>query len=126
VSDAIEVTPENLKLLCEIGILAMVHQCGQSARPIFELLDEQQPDNAAGVIGLALLDVEDGRERHGMDRLRTAIKTRKRCVREAKAVLFIVLTNFGRGAEARLLKKELMRGPDCAAKRLVASYSLAG
>jgi len=29
---------------------------------------------------------------------------------------------FGRAAEAKALRRDLLRGPDCGARRLVASY----
>lgn len=115
---------EELALLCEIGILAVVKQRGQDARSIFELLDREQPDNAAGPIGLAMLDIELGDDQKAFSDLRQAIRNRARCVREAKAVLCILLMNFGRLAEAKLLKKEILRGPECGARRLVASYAM--
>lgn len=120
------IDPADLKLLCEVGVLAMAVERGPESRPIFELLAREQPENAAGPIGLAMIDVVRGREREAFSRLREAIRKCDRCVREAKAVLCVLLTGFGRGDEARALRKELLRGPDSGARRLVAAYGVSG
>jgi thioredoxin-like negative regulator of GroEL len=116
------VSPQDLKVLTEIGVLALARERGEAARPIFELLEREQPDNAAGAIGLAMIEVAQGSDRSAFARLRRAIAEKQRCVSEAKAVLCVFLTGFGRAAEAKILRRELLRGPDCGARRLVASY----
>ena len=116
------VSREDLKLLCEIGVLALAIERGEEALPIFRLIDAQQPHNAAGSIGIAMIEVATGREREAFARLRRAIATRKLCVREAKAVLAVFLMGFGRHAEAKPLRRDILRGPDCGARRLVLSY----
>lgn len=116
------ISPKDLRCLTEIGVLALARERGESARPIFELLDIEQKDNAAGPIGLAMIEVAQGKDRAAFARLRSAIAERQRCVSEAKAVLCVFLMGFGRAAEAKILRKELLRGPDCGARRLVASY----
>jgi len=122
VSSEASVSKKDLKILTEIGMLALVRERGEAARPIFELLDAEQNDNAAGSIGLAMIEAVQGRERAAFARLRCAIAERSRCVCEAKAVLCILLMGFGRVAEAKALRRELLRGPDCGARRLVASF----
>ena len=119
---ASQVSPEDLKILTEIGVIALARERGEAARPIFELLDAEQGDNAAGAIGLAMIEAASGNDRAAFARLRCAIAERRRCVTEAKAVLCVFLMGFGRAAEAKTLRRELMRGPDCGARRLVASY----
>ncbi len=119
------VTREDLKLLCEVGVLALAIERGEEALPIFELIDAEQSYNAAGSIGIAMIEVAAGRERDAFARLRRAIATKKLCVREAKAVLAIFLMGFGRQAEAKALRREIMRGPDCGARRLILSYGTA-
>jgi thioredoxin-like negative regulator of GroEL len=116
------IAPEDLKCLTEIGVLALARERGDAARPIFELLDVEQPDNAAGPIGLAMIEVAQGNDRAAFARLRRAIIERNRCISEAKAVLCVFLMGFGRAAEAKSLRRDLLRGPDCGARRLVASY----
>lgn len=116
------VSAEDIGLLCEIGIMALAMQRGEEARPIFQFLDERQPHNAAGAIGLAMVEVATGREREALSRLRSAILTRRTCVREAKAVLAVLLMGFGRHGEAKPLRRELLRGPDCGARRLIQTY----
>lgn len=111
---------EDLKLLTEIGVHAVSLDKAAAARPIFELLDQEQRDNAAGAIGLALIEIATGHDSKGIARLRRAISEKRRCVPEAKAVLCIVLRTFGHAAEARLLQRDLLRGPDCGARRLIA------
>lgn len=113
---------KDLHCLTEVGVLALARERGEQARPIFELLDAEQSDNAAGPIGLAMIEISQGKDRAGFARLRCAIKERKRCVSEAKAVLCVFLMGFGRAVEAKALRREIMRGPDCNARRLVASY----
>jgi len=122
VADSPRVSREDIKLLCEVGVLALAIQRGEDALPIFRYIDAMQPHNAAGAIGIAMIEVAAGRERDAFARLRTAIATRRVCVREAKAVLAIFLMGFGRQSEARLLTRELLRGPDCGARRLVQGY----
>jgi predicted Zn-dependent protease len=123
--DSRNVSREDLKLLCEIGVLALAIERGEDALPIFELLDQQQPHNAAGSIGIAMIEASAGRERDAFARLRRAVSTKRLCVREAKAVLAIFLMGFGRQAEAKALRRDLMRGPDCGARRLIMSYGTA-
>lgn len=115
------IPPEDLKLLTEVGVFALAREKGEAARPIFELLDIEQEDNAAGAIGLAMIEVAQGRDRKAFARLRRAIDEKSRCVAEAKAVLCVFLNSFGRASEAKALRRELMRGPDCGARRLVAA-----
>lgn len=116
------VSREDLKLLCEIGVLALAIERGEDALPIFRLIDAQQPHNAAGPIGIAMIEASVGRERDAFARLRNAIATRRLCVREAKAVLAIFLMGFGRHAEAKALRRDILRGPDCGARRLIRNY----
>jgi len=116
------ISPKDLRCLTEVGVLALARERGEAARPIFELLDAEQKDNAAGPIGLAMIEIAQGKDRAAFARLRCAIAERQRCVSEAKAVLCVFLMGFGRAAEAKILRKELLRGPDCGARRLVASY----
>lgn len=116
------VSAADLKMLTEIGVLALARERGEAARPIFELLDAEQRDNAAGAIGLAMIEVAQGNDRAAFARLRRAVAEKRRCVSEAKAVLCVFLMGFGRAAEAKILRRELLRGPDCGARRLVASY----
>ena len=120
-----EVSRDDLRLLCEIGVLALAIQRGEDALPIFRLIDREQPHNAAGAIGIAMIEASTGRERDAFARLRRAIATRRLCVREAKAVLAIFLMGFGRHSEAKPLRRELLRGPDCGARRLIQSYGTA-
>jgi len=128
VSDVAGVSPEtrisrkDLQMLTQIGVVALARERGEAARPIFELLDTEQSDNAAGPIGLAMIEAAQGNDRAAFARLRRAIAERSRCVNEAKAVLCVFLMGFGRAAEAKSLRRDLMRGPDCGARRLVASY----
>ncbi len=122
--DDSKIAKEDLKLLCEVGVLAMAVDRGHEALPIFELLDLEQPHNAAGPIGIAMIEVASGRERDAFARLRRAITNRTLCVNEAKAVLTVFLTGFGRHAEAKMLRKEILRGPDCGARRLVSAYGV--
>jgi len=119
------VSREDLKLLCEIGVLALAIERGDEALPIFRFIDREQPHNAAGSIGIAMVEVASGRERDAFARLRRSIATRHVCVREAKAVLAIFLMGFGRHAEAKGLRREILRGPDCGARRLIQSYGIA-
>ena len=119
------VSRDDLKLLCEIGVLALAIERGEEAMPIFRLIDEEQPHNAAGAIGIAMIEVAAGRERDAFARLRRAIATCRLCVREAKAVLAVFLMGFGRYAEAKPLRRDLLRGPDCGARRLIQSYGAA-
>lgn len=121
-SSQARISREDLRFLTEIGVLALARERGEAARPIFELLDVEQSDNAAGPIGLAMIEAAQGNDRAAFARLRCAIAERRRCVSEAKAVLCIFLMGFGRAAEAKNLRRDLMRGPDCGARRLVASY----
>ena len=116
------VSRDDLKLLCEIGVLALAVERGEEAMPIFRLIDTEQPHNAAGAIGIAMIEVAAGRQRDALARLRCAIVNRRVCVREAKAVLAIFLIGFGRHAEAKPLRREILRGPDCGARRLIQSY----
>ena len=116
------ISASDLRCLTEVGVLALARERGEAARPIFELLDAEQGDNAAGPIGLAMIEIAQGNDRAAFARLRCAITERKRCISEAKAVLCVFLMGFGRAAEAKTLRRELMRGPDCGARRLVASY----
>jgi len=116
------VSREDLKLLCEIGVLSLAVERGEEALPIFRLIDVQQPHNAAGPIGIAMIEVSMGRERDAFARLRSAIASRRLCVREAKAVLAIFLMGFGRHAEAKALRRDILRGPDCGARRLIQNY----
>lgn len=116
------ISPDDMRMLTEIGVLALARERGEAARPVFELLDIEQRDNAAGAIGLAMIEVASGSDRAAFARLRRAISEKKKCVSEAKAVLCVFLTGFGRAAEAKILRRELLRGPDCGARRLVASY----
>lgn len=122
VSSSPRISRRDLRTLTEIGVLALACERGEAARPIFELLDVEQSDNAAGPIGLAMIEAVQGKERAAFARLRCAIAERRRCVNEAKAVLCVFLMGFGRAAEAKALRRELLRGPDCGARRLVASY----
>lgn len=119
---ASKISRQDMKRLTEIGVLALARERGEAARPIFELLDFEQPDNAAGAIGLAMIEVAQGNDRAAFARLRKAIAERGRCVSEAKAVLCVFLMGFGRASEAKILRRELLRGPDCGARRLVAAY----
>ncbi len=123
--EARAVTRADLKLLCEVGVLALAMERGEAALPIFELLDSEQPHNAAGAIGIAMIEATAGRERDAFARLRTAIATRRLCVREAKAVLVVLLMGFGRHGEAKPLRREILRGPDCGARRLIQTYGSA-
>jgi len=122
VSSATRISKKDLRALTEIGVLALARERGEAARPIFELLDIEQSDNAAGPIGLAMIEAAQGNDRAAFARLRCAIAERSRCVSEAKAVLCVFLMGFGRAAEAKSLRRDLLRGPDCGARRLVASY----
>lgn len=115
------ISQENLRLIAEVGVTALTLGRGESAEPIFDLIDQTQPDNAAGALCLALCDLSAGRVEVAIDRLRAAIRDRKRCVRESKAALCVILKQVGRQAEAQELRLELMRGPDCGAKRMVAA-----
>jgi len=123
VSSSPRISQKDLRTLSEIGVLALARERGEAARPIFELLDAEQSDNAAGPIGLAMIEAAQGNDRAAFARLRCAIAERSRCVNEAKAVLCIFLMGFGRAAEAKTLRRDILRGPDCGARRLVASYS---
>jgi len=120
--DSAPVSREDMKLLCEIGVLALAIERGEDALPIFKFIDAEQPHNAAGAIGIAMIEVAAGRERDACARLRSAIATRRLCVREAKAVLVVFLMGFGRHAEAKNLRRELLRGPECGARRLIQTY----
>lgn len=122
VSAEARISPKDLRTLTEVGVMALARERGEAARPIFELLDIEQGDNAAGPIGLAMIEAAQGKDRAAFARLRCAITERSRCVDEAKAVLCVFLMGFGRAAEAKTLRRELLRGPDCGARRLVASY----
>lgn len=122
VNSRVRISAQDLRLLTEIGVIALARERGEAARPIFDLLDAEQPDNAAGPIGIAMIEITQGNDRSGFARLRRAIAERDRCVSEAKAVLCIFLAGFGRASEAKALRRELLRGPDCGARRLVASY----
>jgi len=62
------VTREDLTLLCEIGVLALAVERGEEAMPIFQLIDSEQPHNAAGAIGIAMIEVAAGRNRDGDER----------------------------------------------------------
>ncbi len=117
------ISSSDLRDLTEIGVLALARERGEAAKPIFELLDSEQGDNAAGAIGLAMIEVAQGNDRAAFARLRCAIAEKQRCISEAKGVLCVLLMGFGRAAEAKSLRKDLLRGPDCGARRLVASYS---
>jgi len=121
-AEASGVSRDDLKLLCEIGVMALAMERGDEALPIFRLIDSLQPHNAAGAIGIAMIEVAAGRERDAFARLRSAIAKCRICVREAKAILAIFLMGFGRHAEARPLRREILRGPDCGARRLIQSY----
>ena len=120
--EAAGVSRDDLRLLCEIGVMALAMERGQEAMPIFRLIDAEQPHNAAGAIGIAMIEVAAGRQRDALARLRCAIVNRRVCVCEAKAVLAIFLMGFGRYAEAKPLRREILRGPDCGARRLIQSY----
>lgn len=120
-SDAVQVQNSDLKLLCELGILGLAEDHPETSRPIFALLDRKQPWNAAGPIGLAMVDFARGEEAAAFARLRLAIRTRKSCLKEAKAVLCVLLSASGRGNEARPLRREIMKGPNCGARRLVST-----
>lgn len=115
------ISREDLRMLTEVGVIALAREKGAAARPIFDLLDAEQPDNAAGPIGIAMIEIAQGRDREAFARLRRAIAERQRCVAEAKAVLCVFLAKFGRASEAKPLRRELLRGPDCGARRLVAA-----
>lgn len=119
------ISKHDLRVLCEVGVLALAIERGDAALPIFELLDIEQPENAAGSIGIAMVEVSQGNEKSAFARLRRAITSKRRCVREAKAVLAVFLMGFGRHAEAKILRREVLRGPDCGAKRLLSSYGVA-
>ena len=121
-AEASGVSRDDLRLLCEIGVLALAMERGEEAMPIFRLIDAEQPHNAAGAIGIAMIEVAAGRQRDALARLRSAIVNRTVCVREAKAVLAIFLMGFGRHAESKPLRREILRGPDCGARRLIQSY----
>ncbi|MDD2868178.1 hypothetical protein [Neomegalonema sp.] len=113
--------PEDLRLMAEIGFLAIREEQGAALRPVFEMLDALQPDNAAGAIGLAMIEAAAGREREALALLRRAILTRKRSVREAKATFCALAAAFGRDSEALQWRRELLRGPDSGARRLAAA-----
>ena len=116
------VSRNDLRLLAEIGVLALARERGEAALPIFELLEREQQDNAAGAIGIAMIELSRGRDREAFARLRRAMVEKRRCVTEAKAVLCVLLMGFGRAGEANALRREILRGPDCGARRLVAAY----
>lgn len=109
---------EDIRLMAEIGFLAIKEEQGANLRPVFEMLDQLQPDNAAGAIGLAMIEAAAGRGSEALALLRRAILTRKRSVREAKAVFCALASAFGRDAEALQWRRELLRGPDSGARRL--------
>lgn len=113
--------PEDLRLMAEIGFLAIGAEMGANLRPVFEMLDALQPDNAAGAIGLAMIEAAAGRESEALALLRGAILTRRRSVREAKAVFCALAAACGRDAEALQWRRELLRGPDGGARRLAAA-----
>jgi len=102
VSSSPRISKKDLRTLTEIGVIALARERGEAARPIFELLDVEQEDNAAGPIGLAMIEAAQGNDRAAFAR--------------------VFLIGFGRAAEAKPLRRELLRGPDCGARRLVASY----
>jgi len=74
VSSASHISQKDLRALTEIGVLALARERGEAARPIFELLDVEQSDNAAGPIGLAMIEAAQGNDRAAFARLRCAAK----------------------------------------------------
>lgn len=110
---------QDLVRLAEIGFEAVEQGRGAGARPIFELLERAQPENAAASIGLALTDYAEGAATAAIDRLKRATRGCALSVDEAKATLAVLLAMEGRRTEAAELRRELLRRPDSASRRMV-------
>ena len=120
-SPAAAVTPrEDQRLFAEIALAALGMGMVDRARVIFEALAQLRPENAIGDIGLGLINLIEGRDAAAISALRRA-GTAEQCSREAKAVLCVVLGHLGRASEARPIRNEIMRGPDCGARRMIAA-----
>ena len=63
VSSSSRISQKDLRTLTEIGVIALARERGEAARPIFELLESEQDDNAAGPIGLAMIEAAQGNDR---------------------------------------------------------------
>lgn len=105
--------------LARIGYDAIERGDTEPARAIFQLLVRAQPENAAGEIGLALIDFAQGASASAMQRLKIAAGACTVSIVEAKATLAMLLAAEGRLKEAAVIRTELLRGPDSAARRMV-------
>ncbi len=117
-------TTQDLVALAMLGFEAIEAGDPKDAKPIFDLLIKAQPENAAGSVGMALIEYGEGSSTAAIQRLKNAARAATRSVDEAKATLVVLLATEGRRTEAAELRRELLRGPDSSARRMVEGLQL--
>jgi hypothetical protein len=108
----------DLELLAQIGFSAAARGLDTRVELIFEALAQLRPGNAAAAIGRALVALSRGEPQAAIELLHPDAVAAPVNGQEAKALLAAALAMAGRRQESAALVRELMAGPDGAAKEL--------
>lgn len=116
----LNVDPNDLKLLTEVGFSAVTHGLGDDVGAIFRMLETWQPGHASGAVGLAMIALSHG-DRDAAERMLAAVIDRAVSGREdAMAVLAMCKLANHRPHEAREICEQLI-GTGGAAETLAKS-----
>lgn len=109
----------DLQLLAEIGLSAAVKGNAEISRPIFEALSLWRPDHPIATVGMALAFISEGDVSSAIELLKPALQAEPSSS-EIAAVLLIALSLAERWDEARVIRKNLLNGPDGPSKMIAA------
>lgn len=88
---------DQVKLLAELGFIALMRNMDDNARKIFKGVEAARPEQEAAAIGLAMLDLKTNNIDSAIDRL-------KKFSSSEKALTFLGLAFFRKGETAKAVK----------------------
>ena len=100
---ATELNSEDTFTLTEIGYASVMYGVGVDVNPIFDTLSLLYPDNTAGAIGHAILQISSGRYDDAINDLQQCLTQCSTNTEEAKAILLLAMHLSGRTEDAEAL-----------------------
>lgn len=115
----------DLKLLTEIGFSVTLRGLDSNVDPIFDVVEKEKPENAAGPIGRALQALVRRDLDTAIDILKTKGVTAAVAAKEAQSILALALKLAGRDHESRRVAAEIA-GEDSNAAKFAAKLAKVG
>jgi hypothetical protein len=115
---------KDLKLLTEIGFSVTLRGLDANVDQIFDVVEREKPENAAGPIGRALQALVRRDLDTAIDILKTKGVTAAVAAKEAKSILALALKLAGRDAESHRVASEIA-GDDSNAARFATKLAKA-